>query len=243
MAIMAVRPSVDSWRKTASVPLEEVVAVVALIGIPLLAYTAASIAHTGMTARYTLPCVLGISIAIAYLASAGGPAVARGTLALLVSMVMFQEAHFWMSHRAEPTASSQTYAELRILEGLKRAAGVEDLPVVVCNGIEYLPMAYYSGAKTDKLLALIDYENALAFTGSDSVDRALTALAQYIPLNVEQFSTVVSEKRKLLLYSIGDQRFDWLPAGLRKNGYVVSPIATEKGRTLYRAEMRQESLQ
>ena len=115
--------------------------------------------------------------------------------------------------------------------------GISDLPVVVANGISYLPMAHYGSDHKAHLIYVADPRSALDFAKSDTVDLGLLVVKSYLPLDVRDFSSFVRQHRSFLVYCDGDPRWNWLPQRLAKDHYSLRLLVTELGRTLYLVEV------
>jgi hypothetical protein len=112
-------------------------------------------------------------------------------------------------------------------------AGHADLPLVVSDGVDYLPFVYYAPPElAGRLVDVVDPPNAVAYLGMDSIDKSLIGLRSCYPLRVYDFPAFASEHSTFLLYSSGSTN-DWWPRRLANNGYSLEVVAAEKGRKIY----------
>ncbi len=64
-------------------------------------------------------------------------------------------------------------------------------------------------------------------------DRQVLALTcRFIKLHVHEFRSFETEHSSFLLYSDGTD-FDWWPARLRKDGYLLEPVASDEKENVY----------
>jgi mannosyltransferase len=206
---------------------------VALLGLPLVAFIAAKVGHAGFVERYGIPAVLGMPLALAYMLRMFG----RRSLACFAAFVMLavtlQEGFFW-------TAESGAFGKLvspadPIERLLNRSAARSDLPVVVSDGHEYVPAAYYASPEWAKrLVAVADPEQAITSSGSDSLDKQLLALRCCLTVQVYEFRDFAAGHPSFLLYSGGGE-LDWWPFRLLHDGYSLQLLAAEGNHRLYLA--------
>jgi hypothetical protein len=78
----------------------------------------------------------------------------------------------------------------------------------------------------DRLVFLADPEAALAYTGSDTIDRGLLGLAQWSRLRVTPRSGFTDGRPDFRVYAAGS---GWLLHWLRDNGASVTEEGTELG--------------
>jgi Dolichyl-phosphate-mannose-protein mannosyltransferase len=213
----------------------ELVLVLALLALPFIGFAATKIGHGLMINRYALPTVLGIVIACGFVLQWSGRKGVAVFAVFVFSVVAFQERSFWVTHRGPLTAVHSPTEDLeRILNGLTR---YRDLPVVVSDGLDYLPMAHYAlPGQARRFVNLVDPVAAVAYQGSDSVDKDLLVLKSYAPLQLYGFSDFVSEHRMFLLYSRGGL-FDWWPTRLVREGYSLRLVVTDQGAKVYLVDM------
>ena len=223
-------------------PADEYVLVLALLGLPFIGYVAAKLTHSGMTERYVLAAVLGISLAagcILPLLDRKSVILAVGFLAALLAV---QEAAFWVAHAHQLTGFD---SPAHSLASLVTSAGHPDLPVVISDGLEYLPIAHYATPPwSQRFVTLVDAPAALIFAGNDSLDRGLIVLRSFAPLRVYDYKDFALQHATFLLYSSngsGRDPHDWWAEQLFRDGYALNVLAVDHQRTIYLVTCPQES--
>jgi hypothetical protein len=225
-----------------SAPAHEYVLVLALLALPFIGYAAAKLTHSGMTERYVLSAVLGISLAAGCIL----PLLDRKSVILAVSflaaLLAVQEAAFWVAHAHQLTGFDSPADSLA---GLVTSAGHPDLPVVISDGLEYLPIAHYATPPwSERFVNLVDPQAALIFAGNDSLDRGLIVLRRFAALRVYDYPAFASQHPTFLLYSSngsGRDPHDWWPERLFRDGYALNVLAVDHQRTIYLVTRPQES--
>ncbi|MGB8786135.1 MAG: glycosyltransferase family 39 protein [Candidatus Acidiferrales bacterium] len=211
---------------------DEQVLILALLGLPFAGYVVTKVAHGGLTERYMLPAVLGVSLALGYIS----PRLGRTSVTLLAAFLLFgvgaQEAGFWLSHRGPVTDSKWS---ANSIERLVKAAGHEDLPVVVSDGLEFLPLVHYGGPYwQSRLVCLVDPGQSLVFAGADGVDKQLLVLLTLAPIHVDELGGFAAQHPAFLVYSTGNgDPYDWWPARLLRDGYSLDVVGTDGSRKIY----------
>ena len=227
----------EEYENRGDVPLQEQVLLLGLLGMPFFVYAVARVMHGGFLDRYVLWAVLAMVVIPSY-------TLPRfRTQSFLVLAVFFLAAatkdvftlNSLRNHigRIDSPASS--------VEQLVNAAGSPKLPVVVGSNNDYIELSYYASPGVAKrLVAIEDRESAVAYIGTDSSDRELPVLADYVALQVYDFHSFAAKNREFLLYSASESAtsgpfgfFDrWVPK-LLKDGYSLSTVAAEGNRRIY----------
>jgi hypothetical protein len=201
--------------------LEDLTLCLWLLWLPVIAVAAAMISHGGMVDRYMLPAALGAALALGYIVDIA-PAPVKVFLLFLL-LVLF----------SLPVVSPVHHAiRGSLLDGRKSAAqefgsiakqwGQPDLPLVMSDGVQYLPMAFYTPAgEGTQLYTIADPAAAVTFSAAhiDSVDRQLVVLQRYFPLQIADYASFTSKYREFILVSNRSDVFaEWLPARLIHDG-------------------------
>ena len=213
----------------------EQVLTLALLGLPFAIYAATKIAHGGLADRYMLPAVLGVPLALGYIL----PKLGRRSVALLAALLIFgvcaREGWFWLAHRGRLTIGAKTDTDS--IERLVKTAGHEELPVVVSDVVEYLPVEHYADAYWQgRFVCLVDPEGALVFAGSDTIDKQLLVLETIAPMRVYEYAEFTAQHPVFLVDSVGNgDVFDWWPSRLLHDGYTLDLVASEGARKIYLA--------
>jgi len=94
------------------------------------------------------------------------------------SSVGVRELNFWRANHSLRLASPATAVEKFV-----QSSGYGDLPVVVSSGMAYTPLAHYaSPAFFQQVFYLMDEEKELHYQGTDTFDRQVVLLRDYMPL-------------------------------------------------------------
>jgi hypothetical protein len=193
-----------------------------LVLVPFLVFAVAEFAHGGFTARYALSAVLGFPLAATYVF----PAIKSRTLGtisvlLLLLAFAFHEHRFWISHQASFDSQAAS------VEDFVASGGHPDLPVVVSDAIQYLPLSYYASPEWRKrFMMVVDPSEAVNYVGSNSTDIEMQLMRDYAPLQVYDFQPFAAQHPTFLLYSnnagFGD---DWWVPRLYRDGYKFQMLA------------------
>jgi hypothetical protein len=204
---------------------------VGLLALPVVGYAATKVAHGGLAERYVLPMVLGLPLGFAWMLGQ----FERKTVALFAGFVLIavtlQEGFFWKAERGTfGKVVSPADAVERLVDS---APSRPDLPIVVSDGHDYVPLAYYASPDWAKrFVSVVDPEEAVVYSGSDSLDKQLSALQCCLPLRVYGFHNFADAHPAFLLYSGGGD-WDWWPVRLLHDGYTLQLLAAEKNNRLY----------
>jgi len=225
----------------------EYVMVATVLFLPFIAFAGARTGHGGWNHRYALAGVLGIPLAAGYILPRWKRSAAAVLAIFIFSAVGEQELRFWNSYRkhglgfTSPAASVEDFVSL---------GGHADVPVVISDGIQFLPIAHYatssssgsssgsswdasSGEWVKRFVALVDPAESIADMGDDSVDKGLLALRTYIPIQVEEFEIFAKEHPVFLLFSDGDIDFDRWPERLTRKGHPLQILTRDGNWNLY----------
>jgi len=219
---------------------DEHVLVFALLCIPLGGYVTTKVANVNLLFRHVLPALLGVPLALAYILAT----LERRTIALFMALLVFsvgaQEGLFWLTNsRHVTTGESQADS----VEHLVEVAGHSDLPVVVSDGFQFLPLVHYAEPLwRDRFVCLVDPKHALAYMGMDVVDNHLAILRRLAPIHVYDFPAFAKQHPTFLLYSdySPDEPFDWWPDRLVHDGDNLRLLASDHSRKVYLVNMRNQ---
>jgi hypothetical protein len=211
----------------------EHVVVIVLIGLPIIEYVGIKFEHGALTMRYALALILGVSIAASYaLRFLGRWVVVPATIVMIVLM-LGQEVFQWRDRMPRP---AQFMSQTNSFEKLAAAAGHADLPIVVSDGEAYTPLAYYASPEwRAKMVGLVDPPSAVAYAGSDSVDRQMAALTCCFPFRIYDFGVFASQYPSFLLYSNGGD-FDYWPRKLAAAKYDLQVLVADRNQKVYLAK-------
>jgi len=231
-------PNLSSDAKTAE--LVEATLLVGLIALPFIAYMITSVAHAGLTARYVLCTVLGLTLSIGFLLGRAS----RKTVALFATFVFMvsglNELHFWRLLK-------QDVDELRtrsaVFSTFIQSAGYGDLPVVVLDASHYLEFVHYAPADLDgRLVLLIRQPTPADVNFTDTIYKAMQLLPPYVPVRTYLWSDFLAKRDIFLVYE------EWknAPENFPTRDLVVPErslrvIASNETRVLYLATRRQKT--
>jgi len=216
----------------------ECVLALTFLWLPAYAVIAAKIGHGALTDRYTMPAVLGGALVVGYLA--GKVPSPWKVLALILicgyfglsSLDTFSRIPARQRWEAPTTAGAQLLA---LADGLHQ----DGLPIVVSNGLEYLPMVYYSRHEsTQRLYALVDPTEAIRYAGSDSVDLALLSIQPYLPLNLLEFKSFRTQHREFLLVCETGARFEWWSERLLQEGHALQLLSQSGANRIFKVTLK-----
>ena len=216
---------------TASKLFSENTLVLGMLALPMFIVVAALVAHGGMAPRYALSTVLGLPLALGIVL----PSLDRKAVALVMififSGLVVQEAGFWRSWLGPlPGGVASATGVKNFIESV----GYKDLPVVESDGFDYLKIQYYSSPEwKERFFVLTDAPNAVAYAGTDSIDKQLLIFQRFVPLHVSDFKVFASSHPRFLLYSTGGAPFDWWPVRLNREGYLLQLLNAEGAQKVY----------
>jgi 4-amino-4-deoxy-L-arabinose transferase-like glycosyltransferase len=205
-------------------PRQEAVLLLALATLPFTAYVFTELTNSGMTSRYVLPAVVGVSLGFGY-TLARGPR--KGVLlfaAFVVTAVAVNELHFWRFVKAQRReVESKSVATGSFLA----SAGHDNLAVVVPHGSTYLWMERNLAAASRLVYLRQDTEGPHA-----TMDQGLALVPRFAPMQVRRVSEFLDGNREFLVYSEG-QDFDWLTTRLIGQGWIVQAIRYDGSRKVF----------
>lgn len=211
-----------------AVPAQERAALALCVALPAVQVMGA-LATTGVfVPRYALVAVPGFCIAAALVV---GRLTCVSRLAQLIwAATLVSTLVATLPIRSAPVNPiRQRPALMRLL--------AQGEPVAVTGGLMYLQLWYYSPpAMGDRLVFLADPEAALAYTGSDTIDRGLLGLAQWSRLRVTARSGFTEGRPDFRVYAAGP---GWLLHWLRDNGASVTEEGTELGAPILHVRLAQ----
>jgi dolichyl-phosphate-mannose-protein mannosyltransferase len=213
-----------------SIPPEEIVVALGFLWLPWFSLIVTKIAGGGIAARYTIATTLGLSIAAGYLSHWLRRRSSAWVLVCVLSAFAGREALFWA---AEIFNRNTIPLNVAAFEELVAKDDTPSLPIVVANGMDYLPLMYaVPPALKARLVALVDMDAARGYTGSDSIELDLELMARYLPLRLYDYDDFVAAHDEFLLYA-GQGLGDWWPGHLLGEGLTLRAVGVDGGNTLY----------
>jgi hypothetical protein len=212
--------------------LAEATLVITFVTLPFLGYLITSVVHSGLTARYLLSTVIGVSVAFGYILSRARLG-AVGLFAVFVfSAVGVHELSFWRSSRGHINdVNSSGVAAEAFIEG----AGHKELPVVVPEGLLLVQLVHYASPSFASRFVYVTQDHSPNDKNwSDSVEKEIQLLPPYLPLRVSNFLEFTSGRREFLLYvEEKDPGRDWLTLRLSREGWSLQTVALDEWRRVY----------
>ena len=216
----------------------EHVLVLLLLVLPFIAYVVTKAARGALDDRYTLAAVLAYPLGAGYLLRG----LNRGAV-VLAALVIFsalgmQEVNFWKAQRGHV---GEMVSPAEPIERLVAAAGRPDLPVLISDGHDYLPLLHYASPEWNKrFFVVVDLPQEIVYTKTDSVGRSLLALQCCYPFRVENFQEFSSAHPQFLMYSNGSF-WDWWYFRFVHDGDTVRLVAAEQGLHMYLVDLKDQS--
>jgi hypothetical protein len=212
------------------IPPAHCVLALGFLWLPWIALIAGKLFGGGVAARYTIGAALGLAIASSYVAYWLGRRASAVMLMCLLTAFGAKETVFWA---AEWYGRNMRRVDVAGFERLLDSAGDKRLPVVVTNGREFVPLAYYAPENVARrLVILLDPEAARELTGTDSIELDVQVLQRYLPIAVESYDTFEARQATFLLYATPGHG-EWWQARLLRDGFNLQTIAADGGRVLY----------
>jgi hypothetical protein len=114
---------------------------------------------------------------------------------------------------------------------------------VVSSGMRYTPLAYYASPEFSKqLFYLTDQEKELKYQGTDTFDKNVVILRDYMPLQIRDFTEFTSAHPMFLVYAEEpDDGGTWLQLYLTRGAASMRAVAMEPARRLYLVTMKANS--
>ena len=205
--------------------------------LPVIAFVLVRVTHANLTNRYVLASTLGLAAAIGLSLTLVRPKVAALFAIFLLASVGLREYGFWRNghHPMAGDLTVLTREEFARVERFVLSAGQTDLPVVYGPELSYIRMAYYSSPDWDRrVVHLVDEELEQRYVGNDSIPRISRPLAEFLPLQLRNYSEFIGKHREFLLYSDGT---DWMLDQLALDAASVRLLKTEGSSKLYLVRM------
>jgi Dolichyl-phosphate-mannose-protein mannosyltransferase len=203
----------------------EYVLVVLLFGLPFVACAAAKLVHGALDDRYTLSAVLAYPLGAGYILRRSNRAVVILSAFLIFSALTIREVDFWRSPRGRV---GELISPATVVETLVTAAGHPDLPVLLSDLTDYLPLLHYASPEWNKrFFAVVDLPQQIAYMKSDTVSKNLLGLQCCYPIRLEAFQDFSMAHPTFLMYSNGSY-WDWWFFRLKHDGDAVSLVATQE---------------
>jgi hypothetical protein len=151
--------------------------------------------------------------------------------ALLLAFAVLRGQEFRL--RAK-TGSVRTDAPWAGLAGLSRDR--PGMPVVIGSGLLFLEADKYAPAEMrGRLVSVVDTNLAIRSDGTDTIEKNLGILAQFIPLQVQDLTPFLAANRTFILLQAGGGH-DWLTPYLVDKKYHLTLISRDAAGPVYIVE-------
>jgi len=118
-------------------------------------------------------------------------------------------------------------------------AANSNLPLVVSNGLLFLPVDYYSPPDlTARTFFLIDSATALRLTGTDLYDLSYPFLIKKFPIrgHLEAYSKFIADHDRFFVYYESRLEMEWVTGQLRSDGFELREAGRSGNKVLFMAK-------
>jgi hypothetical protein len=212
--------------------LPEIVLLGGFLTYPGILVALARLFHSGYVDRYGWPAILGLVLGSVYLLRFSRAASVYVLAALLVAFVAQGLDDLQMLATARSSAVEERWTQLEVA-----SRDEPGIPVVVGDALIYLESVQYSPpGLRDRLVQIVDPDIATRLVGSDTPDRTIRVLAQFVPLAIEDAANFEVRHQRFMLYSGGS--FDWITRYLLEQGYHFKLVSKRGNASIYLVELR-----
>ena len=222
-----------------AVRVSERALVLGVMLVPVVGYLLAKIAHAPFVDRYVLSAILGLAAALGYFLGRANLKTQMTCALFILLAVGSQELGVWSSHmRIFNTPIAQT----NLIAELSSSVDHQGLPIVVSDLGAYVEFWHYAPSGLRKnVFGLVDPVNAVAYSGTDNLDKLAILWRAYEPVAFEDFAKFAGEHSSFLLLSNGSP-FDWWPARLVHDGDNLRLLRVQGQYKVYLVELVHTSL-
>jgi hypothetical protein len=220
-------------------PIHEVVAVIALMMIPVFA-VAVSFVVGAYTQRYAIAAFVGITIALAFLAwsrSSGSPVLGTACVLVFSGWFLVKQPGTFSRLRAEshglPFHAAQPFDGRRWVAAVRQSS----MPVAITHTVFYLQAHEYAPADVaPRLVYLINRPAAVQMGMSSTADTNLMLVSRFAPVPTLAYEDFIASNRHFLVCANTDQP-SWLIPYLLKSGARLELRTTDGTERLYEVTM------
>ena len=207
---------------TVSMPFAEIVVAVAFALLPFYVLLAAKALGGGYTERYVITGIIGFALLICFGLQWLVPNLRALQLAALVLSGMVFVSHQLLHYR--DSIETQRSGQLATYRFLERNSG--DQPIIIGDPHLFFELSHaFHGRKLEMIYAA-DPQLALHYTGTDSVERSLMAMARFAPLKVVPWEDLSRTGRSYLIYG-APWAYDWLVRLISSGRYRTQVVARD----------------
>jgi uncharacterized membrane protein len=202
-----------------------------LAALPVIAYLATKVMHSGLDVRYVLPTTVGMSLAFGYALSRTKLKTTLFVAILMIAFLTVQELSFWRTQRRDAENVAWTPAGIeKFIDG----AGYAELPVVVPSAYIYAAMVHYGSAALDNRIVYLAQDPPGHMEGGATFDQSVYLLNSYWPFRMDDFMRFAAAHPKFLMYV--EERmpgYERLMVRLVQEGWTVRAVELDPFRGVY----------
>jgi hypothetical protein len=210
--------------------LSEITLISCFIFYPALLVVLTKLFGSGYTPRYGWPGIIGLILGSVYLVQTTW--LKSSATYLLVALLITFAVHVVYDSRTlyKMGPTNEDWAALTALSQSK-----PKIPVVIADPLAYVEAAEYAPPELrDRLVEVVDTENAVRLVGSDTPEKTNRLLAQFIPLRIEDLRPFQATYQRFILRSGGI--FDWFSRYLVESGYHLTLLSHGTVKPVYVVE-------
>ena len=222
-------PAVRGRLADADPRLSEAALVGGFLMYPAVLVVLTIVLGSGYTPRYGWPVILGLALGIVYLFRGFWPQSSSVMLpaALLLAFAVRSGVELRLLSTSGPVEIDAHWTKL--IEISRKEPGI---PVVIGSGVAYLKANEILPPDVrGRLVEVVDHNQAVRLSGTDTVDRANEILAQFVPLSVKPVGAFEAAQRRFILFSGGPS--DWFTPYLTERHRRLTHLAESSGWRMY----------
>jgi hypothetical protein len=176
-----------------TIPLHELVFLVALLALPIIGWTVARFVTGAWHERYVISMVIGFAGLIAVSVHESGTIARQSVAAIVLAFFAAKEGVRVVEWRRAPDVVSVVASAAH--------EGQQELPMLVSDGIVFLQLAHYAPTTmVGRLWYPLKSAAIVARTGTDTESRAMERLARLAGLHVEPLPNFVAAHPRFMLF-------------------------------------------
>jgi uncharacterized membrane protein len=224
------RPRELTRRRDFSAP--EIILIGSFMFYPALLFSLMKIMGSGYTPRYGWPGIIGLVLGLVYLLRGiwFQSSSLRLVAALLIALAVLRCQEFRLRPKTGLAGTNAAWAGLAQISRDRPG-----MPVVIGSGLIFLAADESAPSEMrDRFVAVVNTDMAIRSDGTDTIEKNLGILAQFLPLHVDELAPFLADNRKFILQSGGGH--DWFTPYLVEKKYQLTLISTDAAGPVYMAE-------
>lgn len=203
--------------------LPEIILVGSFLLYPALLVVLTKFLGGGYVPRYGLPVIFGLVIGSMYLFHTICLKSYSAHLLGALLIVFAMQACVDFTRLSKAGVSRQDEYWTRLAELSRDEPGI---PVVIGSGLRYLEATEYAPPELrNRLVHVVDTDSASRLVGTDSADKLIRILAQFIPLRVEDLGPFQAAHQRFILYS--GSGLEWFTQYLVERKYHLKLLSKD----------------